>query len=235
MLVIVLSTKIHSQKQIETQQLFWMRYNLSLKFNEDYKLRYEVEERLYHSPFRQHQFVNKVHLERGINKSWFAGIGFSHVVQSLPQNPQSEVTETQMELRPQIEIENKQKLLEKLFISHRYWTEFRFFEQPDNTYDFSNVRMRYKLELNYNLTEKITLKAFDEIHINVGNQVVHNVFDQNRYGGSFQLMPSRDLGFELGYINWFQQKKTGIDFYNRNIVRFTIHQNINMKKQTKTS
>lgn len=228
--IIFFALKINAQKNIETQQLLWMRYNLSLKFNDDYKFRYEVEERIYHNPWRQHQFVTKAHFEKSIVKNWYAGVGITYLVQSLPNKPEENVTATQIELRPQIEIENKKKLFEKLSISHRYWTEFRFYEQSDNSLDFSNIRARYKLELNYDLTDKVTIKAFDEIHINFGNKVVHNVFDQNRIGGSVQIMPSKSFGFELGYFNWFQQQKSGVDFYNRNIIRFTIHQNINIKK-----
>ncbi|MFD0837053.1 DUF2490 domain-containing protein [Mariniflexile aquimaris] len=228
LLIIILGFRGYAQKNIETQSLLWMRYNLGINFNENYKLRYEIEERVYHAPWRQHQFLSKAHFERRLNNNWNCGVGFTYLVQSLPHSAELDVTETQIELRPQLEIENKQKLFDRLSISHRYWTEFRFFEQADNSFDFSNIRTRYKLELNYKVSDKITFKAFDEIHLNIGNKIVQNVFDQNRYGGSIQVMPSKSLGFELGYFNWFQQKKSGTDFYNRNIIRVTIHQNINI-------
>lgn len=77
------------------------------------------------------------------------------------------------------------------------------------------------------------LKAFDEILLNMGRKVVQNVFDQNRYGASIQYMPFDKLGFEVGYINWFQQQNSGVDFYNRHIIRLTIHQNLNLKSHKK--
>lgn len=221
---------INAQKNIDSQQLLWIRYNLGVKFNDKYKLRYEAEERIYFSPWRQHQFITKAHLEKMLNTNWMSGVGFTYLAQSLPHSPDVEINDTQTELRPQILLENKHKLFNNLTINHRYWTEFRFFEQANGSFDYSHIRARYKFELSYNLTDKITLKAFDEILLNVGNKVVQNVFDQNRIGCSVQIMPSKSLGFELGYFNWFQQQKSGIDFYNRNIIRFTIHQNINVKK-----
>ena len=56
------------------------------------------------------------------------------------------------------------------------------------------------------------------------------MFNQNRVGGSIQFKTSEALGFEIGYINWFQQKESSSEFYNRNIIRFAVHHNINLKK-----
>ena len=35
---------------------------------------------------------------------------------------------------------------------------------------------------------------------------------------------------ELEYMNWFQQQKSGTDFYNRDILRLSIFHNIDLKK-----
>ena len=37
--------------------------------------------------------------------------------------------------------------------------------------------------------------------------------------------------FELGYMNWFQQQKSGVDFYNRDILRLSIIHSIDLKKK----
>ena len=112
---------------------------------------------------------------------------------------------------------------------HRYWSEFRFFEQPNHSFKFGNNRTHYKFEIRYFPSKDLTLKAFEEIHINIGKNIVNNVFDQNRYGTSIQYIPFKNLGFELGYLNWFQQRKSGTEYYNRQIVRLTIHHIINLK------
>ena len=36
---------------------------------------------------------------------------------------------------------------------------------------------------------------------------------------------------ELGYMNWFQQQKSGTDFYNRDILRFSLFHSIDLKKE----
>lgn len=227
------SARLNAQKNVENQQVLWFRYNANLKFNEHYKLKYELEERTYFSPWRQHQFTTRALVERTLSTNWSLSGGLIYMNHALPNTPDISVTSTQQELRPVIDFENKQKLNSKFGLSHKYSTEFRFFEQPDNSFEFTNLRLRYKLELNYKPFDKVTLKAFDEILLNVGNQIVQNVFDQNRIGGSVQVMPSKSLGFELGYFNWFQQRKSGSDFYNRDIIRFTIHQNIIINTKNK--
>ena len=229
LLLFLMSLKGFSQKNIENQQLLWVRYNLKLKINDTYQIQQELEERTYWYPWRQHQIVSRTHVLKSFGNEWKAGVALTYSEQSLPNNPIIKDYDNVSELRPQIEIYNTQTLTSELDLEHRFWTEFRFFEQPDGTFDYTNIRTRYRLELQYKFDKKVTLKAFHEIHLNIGNKITYNVFDQNRYGGSIQYMPVKDLGVELGYVNWFQQKQSGVDFYNRNIVRFTIHHNINLK------
>src|SRR5690606_29992097 len=139
-----------------------------------------------------------------LGNGWNVGAGITYFLQALPQDPNIKEYDNQLELRPQLELAYKQQISETFAISHRYWSEFRYFEPEGEKLYYSNVRMRYKIELQYRPIKKITLKAYDEIFINIGKDVVYNVFDQNRIGASIQYMPTTNLGFEVGYFNWFQ-------------------------------
>jgi len=223
-LILILSSSLHAQKNVETQNLLWLGYHLKIKLNENWRIRQEIEERTYWFPWRQHQYLLRTNLEWRFAKDWNLAVGGAYFVNTLPQDPIKVKIDNQSELRPQFELANKQVLSSKWNLLHRYWTEFRFFESLEQGgFKFENIRVRYRLELHYKPTSEITLKAFDEIFLNVGNKIVQNVFDQNRYGASIQYMPFPKLGLELGYINLFQQRKSGIDFYNRNILKFTLH------------
>lgn len=224
-----LTTSINAQKNVETQNLLWLRYNLKLNINTNYQIRQELEERTFWFPWRQHQFASRTLLDRRLGNGWNTAIGFTYLEQALPQNPTIKNFKNTTELRPQIEIAYNQIVSSQLSLNHRYWTDFRFFEQTDGSFDYSNIRTRYKLELSYKPTNRITLRTFDEIQINVGSKIVNNIFDQNRYGGSIQYMPKENFGFELEYLNSFQQHPSGVDFYNRNIIRLTFHQTLNLK------
>lgn len=229
-LFIISANVVFAQKNIETQHLLWARYYIKLKIKDPYQIKQELEERTYWFPFRQHQFLSRTLLERKLSQGWSTALGITYSMQSLPNDPTIRITENITELRPQVEISYNQILFDKISLNHRYWSEFRFFEQSDNSFDYSNNRTRYKLELDYTPSSKITLKIYDEILLNIGGNIVHNVFDQNRYGASIQYMPVENFGIELSYFNSFQERASGVDFYNRYIVRLTIHQTIKLKK-----
>ena len=57
-----------------------------------------------------------------------------------------------------------------------------------------------------------------------------NVFDQNRIYTAIQYKINASCAFEVGYMNWFQQQKSGTDFYNRDILRLSIFHTIDLKK-----
>lgn len=231
LLFVSFSINANTKKNVDTQHLLWTRYYLKLKINDNYQIRQELEERTYWFPWRQHQFISRTHVEKKLGKGWNAGVGFTYFLQSLPHDPEITNFTNELELRPQLEIAYKQIISNKISLHHRYWSEFRFFEQPNNSFEYGNNRTRYKLELRYSPFNKIAVKVFDEIHINIGRKIVHNVFDQNRLGASVQYMPIKNFGIELSYINWYQQRKSGVDFYNRHIVRLTIHHVFTLKSK----
>lgn len=228
--VCLLSSEVFGQKQVETQNLVWTRYHLKADLSDTYRIRQEIENRMYWSTWQQHQFVARTFVDRKLGKGWSTGAGFTYFEQTLPHAPDAGVYTKRTELRPQLELSYTQNLLERLSLNHRYWSEFRIFEQPGGDFKYGNTRFRYKLELRYDLWPDLTLTGYDEIHLNIGNDITHNVFDQNRYGGSIRYKFTPAVNFEIGYINWFQQRTSGFEFFNRHIIRFTLHHNINLKK-----
>lgn len=217
-----------AQKQTTYQRVAWGRYYLRLKLNDKWMLHQEAEERVYTSPWRHHHFLERTQLGYTINSAWNINLGFVFALQSQPQDPRIREYDNIAELRPQMEVGNKQKLTDRWQLGHRYRADFRFFEQNDGSFKFSNTRLRYQVELQYKLNEHLTIKAFDELHLNLGKSVLYNVFDQNRYGTSLQWSLNKHFGVEFGYFNWFQQRPSGKDFYNRDIWRLTFHHSIHL-------
>jgi hypothetical protein len=229
MLLILGSLQATAQKNIEKQDLLWTRYALRLKVDDHWTVRQELENRTYWFPWRQHQFVTRTMADRKLGMGWNAGLGMAFFNHSLPNDPRLEISENQSEFRPQLELAYRQDISDKVSLSHRYWSEFRFLEQSNGGFIMENNRSRYKLEIRYQPTDRLSFQFYDEILINIGGKIVQNVFDQNRYGASVQYMALKTIGFELGYFNWFQQRRSGIDFYDRNIIRFTVHHQINLQ------
>jgi len=220
-----------SQKKIEHQDLFWVRYQLKLNLNSNWQVSQGFEERIYWFPWRQHQFLSQTTGFYKLNKSFTTGLGFTYLEQANPQNPNVKDYENRTELRPHLEITYRQNLNEKFDLSQRLQSEVRVFEQESGKFKYENIRARFRAELSYVPIEKLKLKASDEVMFNIGNKITNNVFDQNRLSLGIQYFPIQSFGIELSYINWFQQRASGNEYYNRDIVRVTFLHTFNLKRK----
>lgn len=226
---------VSAQKKVRHQQQLWYGYYNSLTFNEKWSVKSEIQERHFINPTAQHQLLFRADLEYKFVENWNVLFGGAFFLQS-PNDPNSESDLMVPELRPNIGFNNKQQY-SFLSVCHRYKAEARFFHDIENGeltggYRFSNFRFRYQLGFDIPLLkEKIILKLKDEIMLNVGNKIVKNTFDQNRIylGVNYVLNPS--FSVEAGYMNWFQQQKSSVDYYNRNIIRFSLYHNLILKKK----
>ncbi len=64
--------------------------------------------------------------------------------------------------------------------------------------------------------------------LNAGKAVILNIFDQNRVYVSAEQEIGKGFSAEIGYLYWFQQKASGVDFFERDIIRFTLYHKINL-------
>lgn len=238
LIFIFFSTFLLGQKNVENQQLLWYGYYNKLQINQNWVLNSEVQERHFYQPLVQHQLVFRTNLDRRILDDINVSLGFVVFLQS-PNDPESESTLMVPELRTDFGFNAKEKY--KYFnVNQRFKVEARFFHQTENNelvggYQFSNFRMRYQLGLDIPLikkqdAEKLILKIKDEVMFNFGKNIVKNVFDQNRIYIGLNYPMNKNLAFEAGYLNWFQQRPSGTDFYNRDIIRFSVFHTINLKK-----
>ena len=103
-------------------------------------------------------------------------------------------------------------------------------------YNF-NVRLRYNFMLQYPLSERAfeakTLSAVfnDEVHVNVGDNVVYNYFDQNRLfvGLAYHINAHDNLQF--GYMNLFQQLAAGNKYKSINAARIFYFHNLDLRRK----
>lgn len=224
-----ITVQLSAQKNTETQNLLWATYEIDISLNEKYTLRQIFNERTYYSPWRQHQFITTTAFDRKFKNGLSGSVAFTYFVQTLPHDPDISDVENRIELRPQVEINYKSSLFNQLGLSQRFRMEFRIFEQNDGSFAFENGRFRYRLKLSYPLSKKLKVAVHDEIHLNVGTKIVQNVFDQNRVGFGFNYALLKNLNVGIDYINWFQQRSSGVDFFNRHIVNLSIGHTIQLK------
>lgn len=231
-----------AQKKITQQKLTWFSFFNTIQINDNWSVVTDIQERFYMGPAAQHQLVMRSAVHRKIKEGWDASVGMCLFLQD-PNDPEATIRLRVPELRPHIQLGYSKKY-KHVTVIHRYRAEARFFHNVNEEgtdladgYDFSNYRFRYQLQLQipiWKISENSSLKlrVNDELMINAGKKITKNVFDQNRIYAALALDISPAIGVEVGYMKWFQQRNSGVDFFDRNILRFSFHHKINLSKKT---
>lgn len=125
----------------------------------------------------------------------------------------------------------------KITFHNRFQVEERFIQKADNTARLSEFsfafRFRYRLQSMFTIWEKerrsIKGTISDEILFNQGKDNRNNTFDQNRFYVALRYHFNPNIGLELGYLKNFQRRASGVDFYDRDIIRFTVYHRIDRR------
>ncbi|MCU7552684.1 DUF2490 domain-containing protein [Chitinophagaceae bacterium LB-8] len=103
-------------------------------------------------------------------------------------------------------------------------------------YNF-NFRVRYNFLLQYPLSKKLyepktfSLVFNDEVHINFGDQIVYNYFDQNRLFVGFNYQVNKHDQLQFGYMNVYQQLVSGDQYKSINAARLFYFHNLDLRKK----
>lgn len=237
LLLISLTCKAQTEKNVDHQSLFWTRYYNQLTLNNKWSIHSEFDNRVFANPFEHNLYEMRFQSRYKINKNIEVGAGYAYFSVAT-QNPEVINDFRTPEHRAQQDITWKQEF-GKFALNQRIQVDERFFHNankegllPGTNF---NWRFRYRLQGEYSFwkSENQYLKAilYDEIMFNAGENIVYNTFDQNRIYGGFQYGFNKNFAFELGYIKNFQKRASGIDYYDRDIIRFTLFHKINLHKK----
>jgi hypothetical protein len=218
-----------TQKNIDHQNLLWTRYYNQVEINPKWSIHSEFDNRVFLDSIVQNLFVIRVQGRHKISEQVELGAGIVYFSVAT-QVPEVNLGFNIPEYRLQQDLTWK-KNWSKIVLNQRFQIEERFFQNADGQGLTTGTtffwRFRYRLQGEYTFwrKEKRYLKAivYDEIMINAGKNAVYNSFDQNRVYVGLQYGISSDIAVELGYMNSFQQRATGIDYFDRNIIRLSIY------------
>lgn len=223
-----------AEKNVEHQSLIWTRYYNLLELSKKWAIHSEFDNRIFIDPTLQNLYVARVQGRYKITEALEVGGGlacFSVATQSLDV----ESTFNKPEYRALQDITLRQNF-GKLNLNHRYQIEERFFQNFDKQGLIDGttfaLRFRYKIQGDYPLwkKEEQSLKAVlaDEIMFNAGSEVIKNTFDQNRIYAALHYCFNKNFAVEAGYLNSFQQRVSGVDYYDRDIFRITLFHKIKL-------
>ncbi len=225
-----LNSVVAQTKSVEHQDLLWTRYLVNFEVDEKWTPFLDVEERMYMFPFRQHQFLPSIGVNYQLNSGFSLTPDLLYFEMLTPQDPDAITKAIQREWRPQLALNYKHQISSTPFtFLSRFKSEWRFKKRStENNYKYRVLRLRMRMGLSYQINAKYTATVLEEILINAGDQLVYNVFDQNRLSAEIAYQLSPKFKFITGYMYWFQQRASGVDFFSRDIIYFTLKHNLKL-------
>lgn len=225
-----------NQRNIDQQTLTWIRYYNIFPLSEKWAIHSEFDNRSFVNPVHENLFVIRSQARYRATKIMDFGAGFAFFSVNT-QNPNLDPDYSVPEYRAQQDLTLINDIV-KITFHNRFQLEERFIQKADKNgllYEFSFAyRFRYRLQSMFTLWEKegrsIKGTISDEVLFNFGKDNRRNTFDQNRFYVALRYHFTPNLGLELGYLKNFQRRASGIDFYDRDIIRFTVYHRINRKK-----
>lgn len=239
LLLICFVSQAQTEKNVDHQSLLWTRYTNQLTLNSKWLIQSEFDNRVFIHPFENNLYLIRIQGRYKINKDVDLGAGLAYFSVAT-QDPENTNDFRTPEYRGEQNIIWKHEF-GNFTMNQRFQVEERFFHNankegllPGTNF---NWRFRYRLQGEYSCWKKGNqyLKAivYDEIMLNAGENIVYNTFDQNRIYAALQYGLTKNIAFELGYLNSFQKRPTGVDYYDRDIIRFTFFHKIKLKEKQK--
>lgn len=223
------------KKNIVHQSLTWFRYYNILPLTEKWTLHSEIDNRNFTNPILQNTFVLRVQGRYRANKNIDLGGGLAYFNINT-QNPNNNPDYSIPEYRLQQDVTFIHDIA-KITFHNRFQVEERFIQKANaiellEEYSYA-WRFRYRLQATFTLwqKEKQNLKGSisEEVMFNLGKDNTKNTFDQNRIYTALRYALNPNIQLELGYLKSFQRRASGVDFYDRDIIRFTVYHKINRK------
>ncbi len=240
LLLLICSATSNAQtvKKVDHQSIVWTRYYNQLLLSEKWSLHSEIDNRVFTKPIQQNVYVLRVQGRYRINSHLETGAGLAHfsVTTQIPEiNPDFRIPEYRGQQDLTWRISGK-----KIVLNQRFQVEERFIHNanaagllPGSTFSW---RFRYRLQGDYTFWKKENqaIKAIlsDEIMFNAGKSTRKNTFDQNRIYAAIHFQASNHFSYELGYLNSYQRRPSGVDFFDRDIIRLSVFHRLNWKNKS---
>lgn len=224
-----------NQKIVDQQTLTWTRYYNIFPITEKWAIHSEFDNRSFINPVHENLFVIRTQGRYRATKMMDFGGGFAYFNVNT-QNPNFDPDYSVPEYRAQQDLTLINDIA-KITFHNRFQLEERFIQKADkngllNEFSFA-YRFRYRLQSTFTLWEKeqssLKTTISEEILFNYGKDNRKNTFDQNRIYAALRYHFTPNIGLELGYLKNFQRRSSGVDFYDRDIIRFTVYHRINRK------
>lgn len=196
-LFIILICFVAKGSSAQNNQWFtWDAFQLIAKVNSKWHWISDVSYRTIGVSASANQYTFRSAVKRVINGKWSATAGVALFNNRLSVN--KDVHEFDEEFRLWQEAAVESKINQKLVLQNRFRTEERFFQATSKKDAYTAFRLRYRLALTQNITDKIKFQFADEYMRQLAKGDF--LFQQNRVAASGIFVTGRTTQLQVGYM-----------------------------------
>jgi hypothetical protein len=190
--LLLISIAINGQQSGENNLGSWHMYFGTNRISNTLSIHTEAQLRYYEQGKNFNQLLLRTGLNYHIDPNAIATIGYGYIAtDDTFEEFQNETNSREHRIFEQFILKNK---VGKVAFEHRYRLEQRFIDFG-NSSDVQH-RARYRLQVTLPLNKMFFLNFYDEIFLNLQNQV----FGQNRLYGAFGINVTENLSVQVGYL-----------------------------------
>ncbi|MEN9297025.1 MAG: hypothetical protein RJA42_1294 [Bacteroidota bacterium] len=218
---------VQGQNQVEHQSQVWYGYYLTIPMNANWYVQGEVHTRHFIDPFVHHQNAFRAHVHRTIGENWDISAGGALFL-NTPNDSRAAVRLAIPEYRPHLDIAYRHKW-SAIRVDHRFRSEMRFNRETNvsrteltDGVNFSNYRLRYRIQALFPFFKQIQGKVNTEILLNTGQENPANTLDQHRMFAGLSIPIRSNLTLDVGYLHAFVQR-SNLNYYDRSILSLMLY------------
>ena len=192
LVLLIGSLTAHAQETAEDHWSAWYMYTGDNRVSERLSVHTEAQLRYYRTTENLNQLVLRTALNYHIDPNTSASIGYGHIDTdpSFGEMP-GEVKVKENRIYGQFVMKSR---LWEFQVGHRYRLEHRMLDFGEDT--DNQQRARYQLQLTLPLTDTFFLSFYDEVMINLQD----DLFDQNRLYAALGVNITWNSSLQIGYM-----------------------------------
>jgi hypothetical protein len=237
-LLLLSSTNAQTKTTVDVRQL-WTGYFNQTRLTDKWGLWTDVHLRTKDNYFNNlSQGIIRFGLTYYLNDDAKLTAGYAYV-NHFPSDNHTNIS--QPEHRPWQQIQwhtkyPKLKLMQWFRLEERYRRKIKNNDELADGYNF-NFRLRYNILSQFSLSKKrfqpntFSFVLSNEVFVNFGEQIVYNVYDQNRFFAGFHYHINKHDNLQFGYMNIYQQLASGNQYRSTHAARVFYFHNLDLRKK----
>tara|TARA_R110002012_G_scaffold322108_1_gene555929 strand:+ start:45686 stop:46360 length:675 start_codon:yes stop_codon:yes gene_type:complete len=192
LITLCIITATNAQETGEDNWGSWYMYFGTNKISDKLSIHSEAQFRYYETAANFNQLLLRTGLNYHLDENAIATMGYAYIgTDSSFEEIRNEENSNEHRIFEQLILKNK---VGEFLFEHRYRLEQRFLENQGAT--DTEHRARYRLQVTLPLTDTFFLNFYDEVFINLQNQI----FGQNRLYGALGVHITDNLSVQAGYL-----------------------------------